>query len=452
MKRLLAGAARSCITPTLGCHICGYFSDRIAQDVHDDLYAKALVLDNGEESLAIVVCDLIALYKEDAEIAKERASRLTGIPPDHILVACTHTHFGPASVPALGTPRDEAFVENAMERVGDAVKLAQNRLVEAELGVATSTCPGECFNRRWRMRDGSVRMNPGYENPDALEPAGPTDPEVVVLAVRDLERQPIALLANYALHYVGGPYPLSISADYFGYFDRALQRLAGREFVAIMANGCCGDINNCDFSRPEPEMPHPFFQAERVGNVLAGVAYAAWQGLRGFEYDRAPALSVVTEVIPFRRRMPTPEQLESARLLLQENEHKLANASPDAEPEEFRRLIYARELLLVAQEPLERPTPVMGMRIGKLGIVGLPGEIFVEYGLQIKARSPFRPTMVVELANDYVGYCPTDRALAEGSYETELARSAKAAPGTERQMVEAALRALGQLAASQHTK
>jgi len=442
VSQFKAGAARSCITPQLGAHMCGYFTDRIATDIHDDLYAKALVLENSDTTLAIVVCDLIALLKEDIAIAKERASQLTGIPQENIFVSCTHTHTGPASVAALGTPRDEAYMEHAMERVGDSVKMAQNRLRAAEISITSTSCPGETFNRRWHMKDGTVRMNPGYQNPDAVRPAGPTDPEVLVLAVRDKERNPICMLANYSLHYVGGPFPTSISADYFGYFDRALQRMAGHEFVGIMANGFCGDTNNCDFSRPQPEMPHPFYQVERVANVLASAAYSAWQGLRAFHYDDDPTLAAATETITFRRRQSSEEELREARSLLESVKPKAGEEVPDLESEQFRDWVYAREALLVAEEPLERPIPVMALRIGDLGIVGLPGEIFVEYGLQIKEKSPFKHTMTIELANDYIGYCPTDEALQEGGYETRLARSAKAAPGTEGAMVSAALAVL----------
>jgi len=151
-----------------------------------------------------------------------------------------------------------------------------------------------------------------------------------------------------------------------------------------MANGCCGDINNCDFSKPRPEMPHPYFQIERVANVLAATAYGAWQGLRDFDYCDDVALGAATETVTFRRRQSTAAELAAAKALLK--------ADGD--------WIYAKEALLVEQEPLERPTPIMAVRIGDLGIVGLPGEIFVEYGLQIKERSPFARTMTVELAND----------------------------------------------------
>ncbi len=441
MPGLRAGAARGRITPQLGCHIAGYFHDRLAADIHDDLYAKALVLENGENALAIVVCDLIALPQADVEAAREQATRLTGIPGGHIFISCTHTHFGPATCSVLGTPRDETYMAHAAERIAESVRLAQLRLRPAELGVAAAAAPGETFNRRWHMRDGSVRANfqIGHVNPDALYPAGPTDPEVVVLAVREREGPPIALLANYSLHYVGGPYDRSISADYFGSFDRALQRLAGCELVGILANGCCGDVNNIDISRPQPEMPHPFYQTERVANVVAAAAYGAWQGLRGFDYDANPALASTRETVSFRRRRSSSDDLAAAQALA-------AQPMPEEGSPEFLAWIYAREALAVDLEPLEQPAPLMALRVGRLGIVGLPGEAFAQYGLTIKQLSPFAHTMTVELANGYLGYLPTEGALVEGSYETQLARSAKAAQGTEGTMVEGALAALRRVA------
>lgn len=433
MSALRAGAARACLTPPLGTHLCGFFSDRLAEDVGDDLFAKALVLAKDDTTIAIVVCDLIAAYQPDFDRAKARAHELTGIPVENIFMSCTHTHYGPASVPIFVVPREDSYMEWAMDKAGDAVKLAYNRLRPAKVGHASGQCPEECHNRRWHMKDGSVQMNPGYQNPEALRPAGPTDPEVGVLAVLDESSAPIAVLANYSLHYVGGPYGLTLSADYFGAFDRALQRMAGSEFVGIMMNGCCGDINNCDFTRPAPTYPHPFYQVERVANAVASRAFGAWQQIR--EYDSAPVLAAASGTMPFTRRESTPEELAAAR--------KLYESKNDPSDHEWT---YARELVLVSEEPVTRDTPINSLRVGDLGITGVPGEVFVQIGLAIKESSPFARTFVGELANDYAGYIPTDKALQEGSYETRLARSAKAAPGTQGALIAACLDSLKSLA------
>jgi neutral ceramidase len=434
MSPLRVGAHRSNITPQLGCHIAGYFHDRLAADIGDELYAKTVVFENGETALALCVLDIIVAEQADLTIAKQRAQELSGIPAENIFIACTHTHYGPNPMPHFNVPREEGYMEWAMVRVGDSVKLAQNRLRAAEIAHASGSCPEETHNRRWHMKDGSVRMNPGYQNPDMVKPAGPTDPEVGLLVARDADtKAPIAAIGNYSLHYVGGPYYHSISADYFGYFDRALQRLAGRDFVAMMANGCCGDINNCDFTQPTLEYPHPFYQAERVGNRVAAAAYDAWLGIRSYETE--PVLGAATEEVMFTRREPSAAELAAAKVL--------RGSKTDPDDAEW---VYAGELIGVHEEPVQRPTPIMALRVGDLGIVGMPGEVFVEYGLQVKARSPFARTFTVELVNDHIGYCPTDQALDEGSYETRLARTAKAAKGTEALFVATSVRLLEQLA------
>ena len=421
------------ITPKLGAHMAGSFSDRLADDVHDELHAKAIVLENEETALAIVVLDLIVILKEDADILKARASELTGIAAENIFVSATHTHTGPAPCGLLGAPRDEEYMLWLPEHAADAVKLAHNRLQPARCGHASGSCPEETHNRRWHMKDGSVRTNPGRENPELVRPAGPTDPEVAVAVFVDEQCKPIAALANYSLHYVGGGSGTAISADYFAAFGKALQRMAGGEFVAIMANGCCGDINNIDFTSAVTPDPWPYYGVERVADVVAARAYGAWGQIRDFEAE--VELGAATEMIDFQRRESTEEELQEAREIL-----------ADAGAHEPGEVVYANEILEVDEEPLVRPTPIMGLRIGELGMVGMPGEIFVEYGLAVKEASPFARTMTVELANDYLGYCATDLALDEGGYETRLARSAKAAAGTEKEMVEAAVRVLNGLA------
>ena len=381
----------------------------------------------------MVVCDIIGTYKEYMDIAKARAAELTGIPHENIFISCTHTHYGPTTLGLAHLPMEEEYTAWAMDKAADAVKLAYNRLQPARVGHASGSCPEETHNRRWHMRDGTVKMNPGYLNPEMVRPAGPTDPEVATAVIISEDCRPIAALCNYSLHYVGSPAATTLSANYFGAFGRALQRMAGAEFVAIMANGCCGDINNGDWTRPAPPMPDPQYQVERVGSLVAARAYGAWQQIR--DYDPAPMLGAQTKMVDFKRRESTPEELAEAK--------KLYESKNDPSDVDW---IYALEAVKVAEEPVTRPVPVMAVRVGDLGIVGLPGEMFCDYGLQIKARSPFARTMTVELANDFLGYCPTDVALLEGSYETWLCRWAKAAPGTERQMVDAGAELLAELA------
>jgi hypothetical protein len=325
------------------------------------------------------------------------------------------------------------------KRVADAVRLAQNRLRPAIVGHASASCPGEVFNRRYWMKDGSVITNPG-RRPEVVRPAGPTDPEVGVLMLLDRERSPIAALANYALHYVGpgaGEHE-TISADYFGVFDRALQRCAGREFVAVMLNGCCGDVNSIDVFGPVREYPYDHYQVDRVANVVAGAAQMACNSIH--RYDSQIRLAVANDTLTICRDEVTEAEVAAAKeRLAQPDSEEQARKATSADPAWLK----ATRVLELAETPLERPAPIQAMRIGEVGLVGLPGEIFVEIGLQIKAGSPFPRTLVGELANGTVGYVPSDAAYDQGSYEVYTSVIPR---GTGTKMAETALRLLGKVA------
>ena len=447
MKPLRAGAARSIITPALGAHIAGYFEDRVAQDVHDQLCAKALVLESGDTSLAIVVCDLISLQLADTDRAKALAQEQTGIPASHIFISATHTHFGPTTSHGANMMGEMDYLDWVPGRIADSIGLAQNRLRPASLAHAAGACPGECHNRRYLMKDGTVVTNPGYMNPEIVRAAGPTDPEVGLLVIIGEDRDPIAALANYSLHYVGGasgaasspreggtPVDLSITADYFGAFELALQRMAGCDLVAIMMNGCCGDINNIDVFHPAPAGPDPWHQIYRVADVVAAATFQAWRGLHTTDFHQTVALGAANDRFVFRRRRFTPEQVAAAKQRAKaESPRNLGD----------REWLEAHTTIELSQRPLEQETLIQALRIGEVGLVGLPGEMFVEIGLEIKQRSPFRQTLVGELANDWLGYIPTPRAFEEGSYEVY---TTPAGPGTAPAMIASALGLLGRLA------
>ncbi len=296
--------------------------------------------------------------------------------------------------------------------VADAIALAQNRLQPALIGHGSANCPGEVFNRRFRMSDGSVRTNPGPD-PDVVGPAGPTDPEVGFLAALDLEHTPIAVLANYALHYVGGTPELDtvLHADYFGAFDEVLQRIEGSGLVGIMLNGCCGDINHIDVTRPH-DYPYPFAEIDRVAGVVAGAVYQSWRGIR--QYAAAPELGAANGTYRMRRREVTPERLAEAQERLGRLRRGELPRSAMMQPEVLFDVTAER----IADTPREWEMPVQAMRVGDLGIAALPSEVFVEIGLDIKRRSPLARTLVSSLSNDsFDGYIPTAKAYDEGSYE-----------------------------------
>ena len=429
-KILKAGAAAVNITPLLGTSLVGYFRDRKATDVHDELYAKAVVLDNNETQLALVVCDIIGAGKERLGRARELIQERCGIPVDHTMISCTHTHTGPASVSALEVDIDEPYMEFLVPRIVDSVQRAKNRLQEARISFGLGRVDGVAFNRRYWMKDGTVRMNPGYHNPNIVRPAGPIDPELGVLRLVDLKGKTIALLANFALHYVGEGDNLAVSADYFGFFSQAIQRLLNERFIAMLANGCCGNVNNIDVHNP-PTRKKPYEHAKHVATLVAAEALRVSELMTFSDWC---LLAVNREILTIGVRQPTAQELEEAERLL---------AKPTTE---FgRERVYAREILMLSRMEKEVQAEVQVIRMGDLALVALPGEVFVEIGLEIKKRSPFKTTFVVELANDWVGYVPTAQAFEEGDYETRLARSSKLAPEAAMQFTQSAVKLLHKL-------
>ena len=261
-----------------------------------------------------------------------------------------------------------------------------------------------------------VRMNPGIGNPDLLEPAGPIDPEVPVIAVQTLEGKPIAVLANYSLHYVGGTNKGDISADYFGMFAARIGDMVGADaygsgFVGFMTNGTSGDINNINFGGSSPKPMKPYEKMAIVANTVAAEVFKVYQNIT---YQDWVPLAEVQKEISLGVRKPDAKELKRAKSILAE-----ANGQNLVKREEM----YARETLLINDFPDEKQLILQAIQIGDLAITAVPCEIFVEIGLEIKEKSPFEQTFSISLANGYNGYLPTPKHHALGGYETWRARS-----------------------------
>jgi neutral ceramidase len=259
-----------------------------------------------------------------------------------------------------------------------------------------------------------VKTNPGVNNPGLLEPAGPTDPEVGFISVQHLDGRPLALLANYSLHYVGGVGPGHISADYFGAFAGKIGGLLGAEpqeppFVGIMSNGTSGDINNIDFRGSQAKEG----LYGRIQIVANDVAQAVANAVKSIKHKDWAPLAVGQKEIQLGLRLPKKEEVEKARDVM-----KQSKLFPRMETLEQ---VYARETVLLSEFPATVSAPLQVMKIGDLHVSAIPAEVFVEIGLELKKRHA--PTFTVSLANAYHGYLPTPEHHRLGGYETWRARS-----------------------------
>ncbi len=428
-KVFRAGAATSNITPKIGTSINGNMKDGTVRQIHDETHARCIVLDDGQTRLAILTVDLCMIYREELDEAKRRAHQITGIPVENMMMSATHTHSGGTACSVFQSDPDKDYLKFLKERIADAVVRANNNLTPARIGWAVGNEPSQVFNRRWKMKPGKplmnpfgkedqVKMNPGIGNPDRLEPSGPADPELPIISVQTPEGRPIALLANYSLHYVGGTGPGEISADYFGMFAERMKQLLQSDdnqyppFVAMLSNGTSGNINNINWfaNEPPPAMP-PYAKMRQVANIIAAEAYKTYQDIK---YQNWISLSSAQKEITLGVRHPDKEEIERAKGIIAKAKGPVMNTAEE---------IYARETMLIKDFPKQVPAILQAFRLGDLAIAAAPCEIFVEIGLDIKAKSPFKPTFTTSLANGYNGYLPTPEHHKLGGYETWRARS-----------------------------
>ncbi len=418
-----AGAAAVDVTPKqFPLNMPGGFSANMAERAHDPLHARALVLDDGTTTLALVLVDSLGVAPETCKDAKALAEERCGIKPEKILVAGTHAHSAPSSNATNGPLPAVAYRKRLVEGIAESIVRAHSLLRPAQVGAAAHPLPDEGFNRRWFLKPGKmplnpfgkldqVKMNPGV-SPDVLDrPAGPTDPDITILSVQDARRRPLALWANYSLHYVGNLPKAQVTADYFGEFARLMPSRVGGDtnFVAMMSNGASGDINNIPFTVTRPPR-EPF---EQVRIVAQKAADAAWHALRKIDkHSPDVRLGMLQREVTLKYRRPTAEQLADAQRVL---------ATQKADREKLPHLAenYAHNTINAAERKEETTTVIIqAICVGDLAICCLPFEVFCEIGLDLRRRSPFPQTMVISIANGRNGYLPTPEQHRLGGYET----------------------------------
>ncbi len=440
MNALRAGAARVVITPPIGTPLAGYFEPRPSTGVLDDLHAHALVLGNGQQAVALVSCDLLSIKRSTVLTMRRQITTRTGIPPGNILISRTHAHTGPYTSATFGGVMNESYLEGLTDLVAGAVDKAWSARQSAQISFSTGTVEGIAFNRRFRMRDGQVRTNPGIGNPDIAGPVGPVDTMLGVISVTGPDGKPAGAWINYAVHadVVSGD---NISADYPGALGAAMRREFGDEFVSVYANGACGNTNHIDTSGPSKQGGSE--HARRMGEAIAGEAArviraGAPGALRGIQTSstelRIPLREISAEQIAWAEEILRQAGADTGGALTSED---LGAPSADA--------VYARETLEVVRQRADEPEAIVEVQVIVLGdtaIVAFPAEVFAEIGLEVKAKSPFTHTFVACYANGIVGYIPTQAAFSEGGYEVRTARSSKLVPEAAGMITSAALELL----------
>ena len=404
--------------------------------VHDPLHVRAVAFKYGEGRAVICLIDAIGIGREMSDLAKSRAAEKTGWRMEDMLICATHTHSAPKG--GTGMPGREAYEKLKGQKLAEAIVQAIASLEPAKVGFSSEDEPSEVRNRRWFLQPGTMPPNPLSEKDQVktnanrnhlVKPAGPIDPEICIIDVRTIRNKPLALIANYALHYVGGV-PKKIddkgreigmaSADYFGEFSRVMPyRIGGAnpsaDFVAMITNGASGDINNLVFTGTRaPRSPF-----EQIRIVASKTADAAWRAVKKIEtYETKPVIATRQREVNLPYREPNKREIKLAQDLLLRTRKERDAINSRTTSVATRVIEYANP-----EYPRTEPVLIQAFRIGEQAIVSMPFEVLVEIGLEIKKKSPFKRTFLISMANGGYGYLPPPNQHKLGGYETWLGTS-----------------------------
>jgi neutral ceramidase len=433
-----AGVAKLEVTPPVGVRMAGFAGRALPSlAVHDPLWARALVLDDGARRAGLVALDLIYAPEDLVAKVREAVASPTGISPDGLLIASTHTHSGPLDAREEATDQERAYWASLPDKLIQLVSQAAASLQPARLGAASGWC-AVGINRRERMPGNRIELGRNY--------FGVFDTELGVIRVEGAGGAPIAALVNYACHPVclmADNYLLS--ADYPGFARHMLEdRLGGG--MALFFNGACGNVNP-----REAAVNHGMVSGSNFGTAARAGANVAAEAAR--VWRKAAPTDGVT--LSFARRtisLPTnyDRALKAAEQALADTERQAAGPAPDESPYVTWRTRpnpqRAKTRLARVREKGSAPVTceIQVIRVGAIAFLGWPGEIFCELGMAAKEGSPFRPTYVIGYANGSIGYVPTPEAFGEGGYEANVA--AHLADNAGSVLVEESLALLSELA------
>ena len=421
------GIAQEKITPELPCRLAGYFHERVADKVRDDIYVKALLIDK----LVLVSCDLVALTEEIVSGAKEIIMQECGLNSEQILICATHTHTAPEIRREVQpTWCDDAYIKKLIKTIAATAQKAFESKFEGTVHYGAVDAPEYSFNRLYRQADGSEVF--GKIGDAIIGPAGPVDSSLQTLFIRDKDKEVRGVVINFACHpdVIGGGQADFVSADWPGEMAKNIAAVYGKNIPCLFLQGTAGDINQTDY------LPHYIpnggvSKAVQMGRGLSGAAMLAGEKAEAMT-DSSCAISCEYLELPFYTR--DKEFFDKIEELKKKSE----------------RTYFENALILRGEEwnkdGKSIKIPIHCMRLGNIAIVGMPAEIFTAWGLEIKKYSPAEHTIVIELCDKRVGnYVPTTDQANRGAYGSIPVLSRFFEPDAGRLMIECAIENLQKL-------
>ena len=443
---MTVGFAETDITPEIGMESPGGYGKSYHRSFHDPCKVRAAVFDDGQRRVALVGIDALAIRQPQVAAARKAIHEQCGIAPEAVLIAASHSHSsGPTCMILPGeydhaselvrelayeksSCADAGYLEHVVRQIVAAVVEADKGRVAARCSIGSGSADGVAFNRRFRMKHGQAYTHPGRGNPDIVEVAGPTDPEVGVIGAWNVEGNLLGCIVNFACHATTSPG--GISANWIYYLEKTIRGAMGEDVVVVFLPGCSGDVTQVDNLSPYAGASGKHY-ARLVGGSVGAEALKV---LFRAEPGQLVPLDFRSTTITFNRRTPRPERVTQSLELVKQQ-------PKDVGPTEWT---FAKEIVLLDALLQKEPTKdveVQAVQVGPAVFVTNPAEFFCQSGLDIKDGSPFPFTFPVSLANDCVGYVPTEEALGPkgGGYETRLTAYSNLEPTAATRIVEAGI-------------
>ncbi len=440
MNKLYAGFSRVNINPKLGTPIAGYYKERLTEGVLDDIEVNGIALECNGTKVIMLSVDLCGLKQTYTTPLRAQISEITGVDANCIYIHVNHTHTGPHTYFTTDTPITREYTDFLTSRIIDAAVYALNDLKPAKLGFGIGQAPNVAFVRRYIMKDGSIKTNPGVNNPDIVGPVGGAMDESVSVLRFDREGADSIVLVSFANHpdVVGGNL---ISADWPGFARRTVEKVLDNT-KCLLFNGIQGDVNHVnvhpkggdlnDMFMDFDDVSRGYSHARYIGRVVAGGVLQAFDKV---EYVDVDSIVGLTKVIKLPANMPTAEELENAKRINALHESGKDSELPYSGMMLTTVVAEAARMVRVADGPDAFEMTLSGIALGPVAFIGIPGEPFSQIGKLIKESNEF--TMIISncLTNGSEGYFPMQDSYDEGGYE---ARSSQFKAGVAERIAEEA--------------
>ena len=438
---LKVGASQIDITPELPFPLAGSWHLREASRVNDLLFASCVIVDSGENCLAFISCDLLAISNEQLVDIRTQINKVTGIAPENIIVSCTHTHQGPIIFPDLPFPHippEGEVIKKVLSGIIESAIEASKNKQPARIGYGKGKADKATFNRRYIMSDGHSRMGPlpSGSNKERLVAEGPADPEVQVIWFEDHRGNHITILVNFSSHCTVLYYTTLVSADFPGMMRHTIQKAIDKNLPILYLQGACGNTSPCNWEN-EKQICTGIEGWKRIGRMLGGEVVRILT--ENYVLDKNDInIAVKNRVLSIPLRETSSKEVSEAKkkwTALKE-EDKEAKKKWTSLSEEDRRKIFVEPYHNYSTIELDKigtlnpyfPVELSVIRLDDITFATSPAELFVEFQLEIKKKFKNNKIIVAELTNGYCGYVPTRLAFALGGYETERSLGSRLTP------------------------